>query len=155
MYLIFKLFILIFDIFKFFISLYHPASLHTIHRRPHIMIILYMTFCNLKHLGIRVSDTCGRRKALVPAILILFISGLLGLVFFISMANPKIYFSSHSFIPVCRAFQSNVLIFALFRLLSGMGGIGCFMASFVLAVEHIGSEVRDAFTRTNQYKIFL
>ena len=29
--------------------------------------------------------------------------------------------------------------FGLLRLLTGMGGMGCFMVSFVLAVEHVGS----------------
>ena len=28
--------------------------------------------------------------------------------------------------------------FGLLRLLTGMGGMGCFMVSFVLAVEHVG-----------------
>ena len=34
--------------------------------------------------------------------------------------------------------QSGLHSYAVLRFLTGMGGIGCFMSCFVLAVEHVG-----------------
>ena len=31
--------------------------------------------------------------------------------------------------------------YAFLRFITGMGGIGCFMVSFVLAIEHVGRKV--------------
>jgi len=61
-----------------------------------------------------VSDTYGRLKALMLAVLTVSISGFLG------------------------AIPCSVHIYALLRFLTGMGGIGCFMVCFVLVVEHVG-----------------
>ena len=34
--------------------------------------------------------------------------------------------------------------YSFLRFITGMGGIGCFMVSFVLAVEHVGCKVNKA-----------
>jgi len=61
-----------------------------------------------------VSDTYGRLKALMLAVLTVSISGFLG------------------------ALPCSVHIYAILRFMTGMGGIGCFMVCFVLVVEHVG-----------------
>lgn len=64
-----------------------------------------------------VSDTYGRLKALMLAVVTVSLAGFLGAF----ATGPG---SMH--------------IYAFLRFITGMGGIGCFMVCFVLVVEHVG-----------------
>lgn len=64
-----------------------------------------------------LSDTYGRKKAMMLAIVMVSLSGSIGTF----CVGPG---AEHGF--------------AFLRFLTGMGGIGCFMVCFVLAVEHVG-----------------
>eukprot|EP00090_Calanus_glacialis_P039501 TRINITY_DN68771_c0_g1_i1.p1 TRINITY_DN68771_c0_g1~~TRINITY_DN68771_c0_g1_i1.p1 ORF type:complete len:611 (-),score=103.55 TRINITY_DN68771_c0_g1_i1:27-1859(-) len=64
-----------------------------------------------------ISDTHGRMKALMLSVLSVALSGTLG---------------AFCYGPIGLHF------YAFLRFITGMGGIGCFMVCFVLAVEHVG-----------------
>lgn len=64
-----------------------------------------------------VSDTYGRMKALMLSVIAVSVSGFLG---------------AFCYGPLGLHF------YAFLRFITGMGGIGCFMVCFVLAVEHVG-----------------
>jgi len=67
-----------------------------------------------------VSDTYGRLKALMLAVITVSLAGFLG-----AFATGP----------------GSVHIYAFLRFITGMGGIGCFMVCFVLVVEHVGYKV--------------
>jgi len=64
-----------------------------------------------------ISDTYGRMKSLMLAVLSVALSGFLG---------------AFCYGPL------GLHAYAFLRFITGMGGIGCFMVCFVLAVEHVG-----------------
>ena len=64
-----------------------------------------------------LSDTQGRMRALMLAVVTVSLSGTLG--------------------AFCGG-EWGLHGYALLRFVTGMGGIGCFMVCFVLAVEHVG-----------------
>jgi len=66
-----------------------------------------------------LSDTFGRMKALMLATVCVSISGFLG--------------------AFCTG-GGGAVWYAILRFITGMGGIGCFMVCFVLAVEHVGAK---------------
>ena len=63
-----------------------------------------------------ISDRYGRMKALMLSVVLVSVSGFIG------------------------AFMPNPIGFGFFRFLTGIGGIGCFMVTFVLAVEFVGAK---------------
>ena len=63
-----------------------------------------------------ISDRIGRMKALMISVLCVSISGFLG------------------------AFAPAAWLFGVFRFFTGIGGIGCFMITFVLCVEYVGAK---------------
>jgi len=88
------------------------AGLRTIYNSVYMLGLLFGSYI----FG-WISDTYGRLKALMLSILSVALSGTLG--------------------AFCYG-SSGLHFYAFLRFITGMGGIGCFMVSFVLAVEHVG-----------------
>eukprot|EP00095_Tigriopus_kingsejongensis_P000969 maker-scaffold83_size396513-snap-gene-2.32 protein:Tk00969 transcript:maker-scaffold83_size396513-snap-gene-2.32-mRNA-1 annotation:"PREDICTED: uncharacterized protein LOC103466540" len=63
-----------------------------------------------------ISDLVGRMKALMISVVLISVSGIIG------------------------AFMPDPFTFGFFRFVTGMGGIGCFMVTFVLCVEYVGAK---------------
>lgn len=63
-----------------------------------------------------ISDKIGRLKALMISVICVSVSGFLG------------------------AFAPTAWLFGIFRFFTGIGGIGCFMITFVLCVEYVGAK---------------
>ena len=88
------------------------AGLRTIYNAIYMLGMLFGSY-----LFGWLSDTQGRMRALMLAVLTVSLSGTLG--------------------AFCGG-EWGLHGYALLRFVTGMGGIGCFMVCFVLAVEHVG-----------------
>merc|ERR1719334_1604982 len=88
------------------------AGLRTIYNSVYMLGLLFGSYI----FG-WISDNYGRMKSLMLAVLAVAASGSLG--------------------AFCSG-PSGLHFYAFLRFITGMGGIGCFMVSFVLAVEHVG-----------------
>ena len=113
-------------------SYWHRSGLRTIYNSIYMLGLLFGSYI----FG-WISDSYGRMKALMLSVIAVALSGFLGYGF-------ALVFDLLSYGLNPRAFCYGPLglhFYAFLRFITGMGGIGCFMVCFVLAVEHVGFKV--------------